>query len=101
MKNILILVFVFTTQIITSQNYKELTPEEKEGDLNYLVEVLKNNYPYFDRYERTYGKSWLSQKDLFLEKVRNSKNNENYLIQLDSIIKSLQDKEVDLAPTYY
>lgn len=101
MKNILILVFVFTTQIITSQNYKELTPEEKEGDLNYLIEVLKNNYPYFDRYECTYGKSWLSQKDLFLEKVRNSKDNENYLVQLDSIIKSLHDKEVDLAPTYY
>lgn len=101
MKNILVLVFVFTTQIIASQSFRELTSEEKESDFIYLVEVLKNNYPYFDKYERAYGEPWLSQESSFLEKVRNSKNNIDYLVLLDSIVKSLHDKEVDLAPTYY
>lgn len=101
MKSIFILIFACITQTIISQNFKKLTSREKENDFLFLVETLKNNYPYFNLYERLYGESWLSKKDSFLKKVRNSKNNKDYLVLIDSIVKSLHDKEADLAPTLY
>lgn len=101
MKSIFILIFVFITHTVVSQDFRELTAEEKENDFLFLVETLKSNYPYFNLYERLHGESWLSKKDSFLKKVRNSKNNKDYLVLIDSIVKSLHNKEVDLAPTFY
>ena len=101
MKSIFIWLFACIAQIGLSQEVRELTSTEKEKDFLFLVETLKSNYPYFSLYERVYGKSWLSQKDSFLKKVCNTKNNKEYILLLDSIVKSLHDKEVDLSPTVY
>ena len=75
MKSIFIWLFACIAQIGLSQEVRELTSTEKEKDFLFLVETLKSNYPYFSLYERVYGKSWLSQKDSFLKKVCNTKNN--------------------------
>lgn len=99
MKNIIILIVVFVVQTVSSQNVKELTLQEKKNDFIYLIETLEQNYPYFSRYERTYGECWLAKKESMEEKVNSTKNNQDFLALIDSIVNSLQDKEADLAPT--
>lgn len=99
MKNTILWMAVCAIQSVTSQNVKELTLQEKRNDFIYLIETLEQNYPYFDRYERTYGECWLARKDSLEDKVNNTKNNEDFLTLINSMVKSLKDKEADLAPT--
>ena len=97
----IMLLFVFLVQTAMGQNVNELTWQEKIGDLTFLIETLKYNYPYLDTYEHEYGESWLSKSDFFLNRILASQNNKEYLVLIDSIVGSLHHKHVDLAPTYH
>lgn len=101
MRSIWIVLLSFIAQITYSQQYKNLTVPEKMSDFTYLYETLKHNYPYFSVYNRTYGECWLSKKDFFLEKVRNTNNDREYILLIDSVLKILHDKGLDLAATRY
>ena len=100
MKTVLLLLSL-AIQSAASQTFRELTSEEKVNDLTFLIETLKNNYPYFGMYERQYGEAWLSKSEFFLKRAHDTGNNKEYLVLIDSIVKSLHNKEVDLAPTYH
>lgn len=101
MKNIILLIAAFAIQTVASQDVNELSLQEKKNDFFYLFETLEQNYPYFGRYERIYGECWLAKKDSLEDKVNNTRNNEDFLWLIDSMVKSLHDKEADLAPTIH
>lgn len=98
---IFLFLLLFYIQSAASQDIRELTTQEKVDDFTFLIETLKYNYPYFDTYERDYGESWLSKSEFFLNRILASKNNKEYFVLVDSIVKSLHHKHVDLAPTYH
>lgn len=99
MRNILIILFSLAIHVGYSQGYKNMTVPEKVSDFTYLYETLRGNYPYFNVYNRTHGECWLSKKEAFLEKVRSTSDDREYILLIDSVLGILQDKGLDLAPT--
>lgn len=99
MRSLLIILFSLAIQVGYSQSYKNMTVSERVRDFTYLYETLKSNYPYFSVYNRINGECWLSEKDSFLEKVRNTNDDQEYILLIDSVLRILQDKGLDLAPT--
>lgn len=73
-----------------------LSQEEKIEDFNYLYEVLKENYPYFELLEKDKNYDWLVKYDVFIDRIKNSNDDVGFYNTLNDIIKSIDDKHVNL-----
>ena len=76
-----------------------LTPEQKVADFEYLYATLRDNYPFFGVTERKYGIDWLARHDEYVERLKATTDNKEYISALNRIIKELRDGHLDLFPT--
>lgn len=92
-----------TTNIdIKKGEMTELTKEEKIEDFDYMYNILKDNYPYFDIEKRMYGYDWLSKKDTFRKTVSETKNNAEFYNSIYNILNSVQNRHTHLIePDFY
>ncbi len=74
----------------------QLTVRQKVKDFEYLYQTLKDNYPYFGAAKRQMGLDWLAEKENFLNKIKKTKNDREYILTLDSILRKLHDGHLDL-----
>jgi hemoglobin-like flavoprotein len=76
--------------------------EEKLEDFNYLYNILKENYPYFEVLKRKYGYDWLAQKEEFGTMIANTENDLEYYNALDEIIRKINQAHTNLiSPSSY
>ena len=76
-----------------------LTLEQKVADFEYLYTTLRDNYPFFGVTERKYGIDWLARHDEYVERLKATTDNKEYISTLNRIIKELRDGHLDLFPT--
>lgn len=80
----------------------ELTVEEKLEDLNYMYDILKENYPYFDVVERKTGYNWFDYKGDFENWVRASNNNREFYSAVERILYLAQNGHTNIiSPEMY
>lgn len=75
---------------------RELTMEEKLEDFEYMYNMLEENYPFFKVNERVNEVDWLGNKDKYIEKIKQTKNDEEFAEKLNEIIGDLNNDHTHL-----
>lgn len=68
-----------------------LTTEEKLEDFEYMYNLLKDNYPFFEVNKRVNGIDWLSNKEEYIERVKSTKTDHEFMNELNYILMELND----------
>lgn len=68
-----------------------LTEEQKIGDFNYLYKTIEENYPFLETNKRLNNVDWLSKKEEYLKRVKNTKSDIEFLMTLNSILSELNN----------
>jgi hypothetical protein len=94
---ILLIVSVFgslagCTQEVNNLNTStELSMEEKLEDFEYLYTIISDNYPFLKVNERVNGINWLEQKTKYVELVKASNNDMDFMYNISTIVKDLNN----------
>lgn len=67
------------------------TYKEKLKEFKFLYEILEENYPFFKVNKRLNNIDWLANKSKYKRILRNTKNDAEYLVALNNILKDLND----------
>ena len=73
-----------------------LTTKEKLKDFEYLYSVLEENYPFFEVNKRQHGVDWLGNKKKYKRLIRNTKNDAEFYVAMDRILKDLHNGHVNI-----
>ena len=95
---LLLLIAVFYLVSCKSINSLEnnLTKEEKIQDFEYMYDVIKQSYPYLEVNKRVNNIDWLDNKDSYLEKIKNTKNDDEFISVLNNILADLNNGHTHL-----
>lgn len=99
-KKIVFILFLSVYNLNFSQELS-LTKEQKVKDLLYLIDVLKENYPFFEYHKRVDTLDWIAKKNVYIQQVENTTNDSTFIISLQNIIKELNDGHLNLSLTKY
>ena len=83
-------IFLLFLLCVQCKSYSQLSTEQKIQDFEFLYQTLEENYPYFDAAKRQFNLDWLSNKEQYLEKIKNTPNDSAYLMAMMSIVYGLQ-----------
>lgn len=78
----------------------KLTKREKLKDFKYLYDTLKENYPFFKVNERLHGIDWLGNKRKYKRMVKNTKNDAEFFVAIDTILRDLNNGHVNIFNGY-
>ncbi len=94
----LIIIFVFGIfiYIISQPKTNQLSTKEKIEDFEYMYDVIKNGYPYLDVNKRRNNVDWIENKDKYMKKIKNTKNDEEFIEETSSIVSELGNKHTQL-----
>lgn len=92
------LFFAFNTN---AQDHTQLTTEQKVADFDSLYCQLKGAFPYFAVNKRLNNIDWLANYDNYKSKIENTKDDKEFLLEVDTIIGELNCSHADLLPTEY
>lgn len=90
----IIIISIFTA--CTSTSNKQLSTKEKIEDFEYIYEVIEEGYPYLEVNKRLNNIDWLSKKEQYIKRVTDTKNDEQFIRALSSIIYELNNKHTHL-----
>lgn len=68
-----------------------LAEEQKIEDFNYLYNTIEENYPFLETNKRLNNVDWLSKKEEYLQRVKNTKSDIEFLMTLNSILSELSN----------
>lgn len=87
----------------TTTAKKQLSTEEKVADFQYMYNILKNNYPYFELNKRQHQTDWLSNKDFYLSEIKSTTSDLAFYNTLKLILSNLNNGHTYLMDknTYY
>lgn len=94
----LAIIFIFIITIgncIYSKN-DQLSKREKVEDFEYVYNAIKNGYPYLDVNKRRNNIDWLGNKDKYLKRIKNTKNDEEFIEEMSSILSDLDNRHTEL-----
>lgn len=74
----------------------KLTTREKLHDFDYLYDTLEENYPFFKVNERLFGIDWLGNKKKYRRIVKNTKNDAEFFVAIDTMLKDLNNGHVNV-----
>ena len=74
----------------------QLYTKEKIEDFEYIYEVIEEGYPYLEVNKRLNNIDWLSKKEQYMKRVTDTKNDEQFIRALSSIIYELNNKHTHL-----
>lgn len=82
-------------------NKNQLSKREKIKDFEYLYEVIKEGYPYLDVNKRLNNVDWIENKKEYLEKIKKTKNDEEFKSEMAKIVSDLNNDHTKLVETSY
>lgn len=74
----------------------QLSKEEKVEDFENVYDAIKNGYPYLDVNKRRNNIDWLGNKDKYLKRIKNTKNDEEFIEEMSSILSDLNNRHTEL-----
>ncbi len=77
---------------ITAKDPSTLGQKEWMEDFNHLYDFIEANYAYLNLKERTHGYNWLDLKQVYIERINQAKNNEDFLSVLMDAMQALQNR---------
>lgn len=69
----------------------KLTEAEKIEDFEYMYKILQENYPFFEVNKRLHGVDWLSNKEKYIELVKEDLGDEGFEGSLQTILNDLNN----------
>ncbi len=68
-----------------------LTTEEKLEDFEHAYNIIKENYPFLEVNKRLHGIDWLAKKDEYVERIKNTDTDKEFIEELSNIIRELNN----------
>ena len=75
---------------------KQLTEKEKIEDFEYMFKTIEEAYPYLEVNKRVNNVDWISSKEAYLEKIKNTKNDQEFIAAMSEILKGLNNGHTHL-----
>lgn len=75
---------------------KQLTQEQKIQDFEQMFQTIEEGYPYLEVNRRLNNVNWIANKEKYLEQIKNTKNDEEFIIELNEIIMELNNGHTHL-----
>lgn len=72
-------------------SYRGLTTREKIKDFQYLYNTIKENYPFLHSNNRLNEVNWLTKEREFIDSIKSTKSDEEFLHVLNNILKELNN----------
>lgn len=79
---------------------KNLTKKEKVEDFQYMYDVIEKGYPYLGVNKRVNNVDWIANKDIYLEKIKNTENDSEFINELNNILGDLNNGHTHLIDNY-
>ncbi len=76
---------------IDSKLPNQLSQKEKLADFEYMYNILKENYPFFEVNKRINDVDWLAKKDTYVNMVKSTKNDEQFFNTMSKVLKELHN----------
>lgn len=93
-----IIIFIFViflgTRFYNKSN--QLSTKEKVNDFKYVYNIIKDGYPYLDVNMRRSNINWLDNKDKYLKRIKDTKNDEEFIEELSSILSDLGNRHTEV-----
>lgn len=86
----------FSKFIVNIEKIEDLTLKEKNEDFNYLFNFIEENYPYLEMNKRMTGIEWLSKKNEYMDKIKNTENDVEFFNVLNDILRDLNNGHVGM-----
>ncbi|WP_250676000.1 S41 family peptidase [Paraclostridium ghonii] len=100
-RKILFLITVFTfiiflgTSVYSKSN--QLSTREKVSDFKYMYNTIKGGYPYLDVNDRSNNINWLENKDKYIKRIKNTKNDEEFIKEISDILSELNNRHTEVV----
>ncbi|MBO3443038.1 S41 family peptidase [Clostridium sp. CCUG 7971] len=93
-----IIIFIFVIFLGTRFYNKsdQLSTKEKVSDFKYVYNIIKDGYPYLDVNMRRNNINWLDNKDKYLKRIKDTKNDEEFIEELSSILSDLGNRHTEV-----
>ncbi|WP_092926035.1 S41 family peptidase [Romboutsia hominis] len=92
----IIFIFIITIGNCIYPKKEQLSKREKVEDFEYVYNTIKNGYPYLDVNKRCNNIDWLGNKDKYLKRIKNTKNDEEFIEEMSSILSDLDNRHTEL-----
>lgn len=83
------------------QEPKKLSNEQMVEDFEYYFTQMSENYPFFGVLKREHGIDFLKSHDLYLEKIKSSKSDKEFLETMKEINSELKNHHANIADRPY
>lgn len=94
------IIIIALSVFIYERNYRishpQLTSKQKIEDFDYMYNILKDNYPYFQVNKRLYSVDWLSKKQEYEKQILRTRNDKGFVKVLNKIIRELNNGHTDV-----
>lgn len=80
---------------------KKLSKKEMIEDFEYYFKEISENYPFFDVLKREGGIDFIKNHDAYLEKIKSSDNDEDFIKNMKEIAKDLDNRHVTIVDKAY
>lgn len=71
--------------------FKQLTKEEKIEDFEYMFKTIEEAYPFLEVNKRVNNVDWIANKEEYLEKIKNTKNDKEFIEAITQILSELNN----------
>ena len=79
---IFVILIILITPLLLFLNESEkstgLSKKDKVEEVEYLCKTIEENYPFLEVNERLTGIDWLSKKEEYIKKAKETKSDEEY-----------------------
>jgi len=101
MKRIFAFILFITVNNLNIAQELKLTKDQKIRDFIYLYDIMRENYPFFEYHKRADNIDWLANKNKYLKIIEETPNDSLFIVNLQNIIKELNDGHLSLDLTKY
>lgn len=94
----MILISIMSISLVACNDveFKELTKEEKIEDFEYMFKTIEEAYPFLEVNKRVNNVDWIANKEEYLDKVKNTKNDEEFIEAISEILSELNNGHTHL-----
>ncbi|MCU9816288.1 hypothetical protein [Paraclostridium sp. AKS73] len=99
-KKLLFLIIVFGSIVVFGNRVysksDQLSTTEKVSDFKYMYNTIEEGYPYLDVNTRRTGKDWLSNKYTYINRIKDTKNDDEFVDEMSDILSELGNKHTEV-----
>lgn len=90
---VILIILITSLLLILNESEKStgLSKKEKVEEVEYLCKTIEENYPFLEVNERLTGIDWLSKKEEYIKKAKETKSDEEYLGVISNMIFELHN----------